>query len=62
LLLVLAPSLKQRFKTIFAIFIGLGGCYLLAWFTIFSIAPVIGTDAELLTYIGVGGLSFGIAI
>ncbi|MCE9550852.1 MAG: hypothetical protein K8R50_07585 [Betaproteobacteria bacterium] len=69
LLLVAASSLKQRFKTITAIFIGLGGCYPLAWLTMFIVAPSIGTVAahthpvtELLTYIGVGGLLFGIAI
>ncbi|MEQ1741421.1 MAG: hypothetical protein ABL869_02810 [Candidatus Nitrotoga sp.] len=69
LLLVAASSLKPRFKTITAIFIGLGGCYPLAWLTMFIVAPSIGTDAahthpvtELLTYIGVGGLLLGIAI
>ncbi|MCX7195229.1 MAG: hypothetical protein NTV37_04910 [Proteobacteria bacterium] len=45
------------------------GCYPLAWLTMFIVAPSIGTVAahthpvtELLTYIGVGGLLFGIAI
>ncbi len=69
LLLVSASRLKQRFKTITAIFIGLGGCYPLAWLTMFMVAPSIGTGAahthpvtELLTYIGVGGLLLGIGI
>jgi hypothetical protein len=69
LLLVSASSLKQRFKAITAVFIGLGGLYPLAWLTMFIIAPSIGRDAahahpvtELLTYIGVGGLLLGIAI
>lgn len=69
LLLVSASSLKQRSKTITAILIGLGGCYPLAWFTMFIVAPTLGTDAahthpvtELLTYIGVGGLLLGAAI
>lgn len=69
LLLVSASSINQRFKTITAILIGLGGCYPLAWFTMFIVAPTIGTGAahthpvtELLTYIGVGGLLLGVAI
>lgn len=69
LLLVSASSLKQRFKTITAIFISLGSLYPLAWFTMFIVAPSIGRDAahahsatELLTYTGVGGLLLGIAI
>ena len=69
LLLVSASSLKQRFKTITAIVIGLGGCYPLSWFTMFIVAPSIGTASahthpvtELLTYIGVGGLLLGLAI
>ncbi|MCI0426368.1 MAG: hypothetical protein L0Z47_11085 [Actinobacteria bacterium] len=69
LLLVSASTLKQRFKTITAVFIGLGGLYPLAWLTMFIVAPSTGRDAahahpmtELLTYIGVGGLLFGIAI
>jgi len=69
LLLVSASSLKQRFKAITAVFIGLGGLYPLAWLTMFIVAPSIGRDAahahpvtELLTYIGVGGLLLGIAI
>ncbi len=69
LLLVSASTLKQRFKTITAVFIGLGGLYPLAWLTMFIVAPSIGRDAahahpmtELLTYIGVGGLLLGIAI
>lgn len=69
LLLVSESSLKQRFKTITAVFIGLGGLYPLAWLTMFIVAPSIGRDAarahpmtELLSYIGVGGLLLGIAI
>lgn len=69
LLLVSASSLKQRFKTITAVFIGLGSLYPLAWLTMFIVAPSIGRDAahahpvtELLTYTGVGGLLLGIAI
>jgi hypothetical protein len=69
LLLVSASSLKRRLKAITAIFIGLGGCYPLAWLTMFIVAPSIGRDAahthpvtELLTYIGVGGLLLGVAI
>jgi hypothetical protein len=69
LLLVSASSLKQRFKTITAVFIGLGNLYPLAWLTMFVVAPSIGRDAahahpvtELLTYTGVGGLLLGIAI
>ena len=69
LLLVSESSLKQRFKTITAVLIGLGGLYPLAWLTMFIVAPSIGRDAahthlmtELLTYIGVGGLLLGIAI
>ena len=69
LLLVSASSLKQRFKTITAVFIGLAGLYPLAWFAMFIVAPSIGRDGahshpvtELLTYTGVGGLLLGIAI
>jgi len=69
LLFVSASSLKQRFKTITAVFIGLGGLYPLAWLTMFIVAPSIGRDAahshpvtELLNYTGVGGLLLGIAI
>ncbi len=69
LLLVSASSLKQRFKAITAMLIGLGGLYPLAWLTMFIVAPSIGRDAahahpvtELLTYIGVVGLLLGIAI
>lgn len=69
LLLVSASSLKQRFKTITAVFIGLGGLYPLAWLAMFIVAPSIGRGAahahpvtELLTYTGVGGLLLGIAI
>lgn len=69
LLLVSASSLKLEFKKIAALLIGLGGCYPLAWFTMFAVAPSIGRDAahahpvtELLTYVGVGGLLLGVAI
>ena len=69
LLLVSASSLKQRFKAITAVLIGLGGLYPLAWLTMFIVAPSIGRDAahahpvtELLTYIGVVGLLLGITI
>ncbi|MFZ1547564.1 MAG: hypothetical protein WAT12_10770 [Candidatus Nitrotoga sp.] len=69
LLLVSASSLNQQLKKIAALLIGLGGCYPLAWFTMFVVAPSIGRDAahahpvtELLTYVGVGGLLLGVAI
>jgi hypothetical protein len=45
LLLVSASSLRQRFKTITAVFIGLGGLYPLAWLTMFIVAPSVGRDA-----------------
>jgi len=69
LLLVSASSLKQRFKTITAVLIGLGSLYPLAWMAMFILAPTLGRDAththlvtELLTYTGVGGLLLGITI
>ena len=69
LLLVSASSLNQQLKKIAALLIGLGGCYPLAWFTMFVVAPSIGRGAahahpvtELLTYVGVGGLLLGVAI
>lgn len=69
LLLVAASSLKQQLKKIVALLIGLGGCYPLAWFTMFVVAPSIGTGAahthpvtEMLTYVGVGGLLIGLVL
>lgn len=69
LLLVSASSLKQQLKKIVALLIGLGGCYPLSWFTMFVVAPSIGTSAahahpvtELLTYVGVGGLLLGLVL
>ncbi|HWQ94083.1 MAG TPA: hypothetical protein VN418_01080 [Gammaproteobacteria bacterium] len=69
LLLIVASSLKEKFKKIAAVFIGLGGFYPLAWLSMFLLAPSIGRDAarshpttELFTYIGVGGLLLGLAI
>jgi hypothetical protein len=69
LLLVSASSLRDRFKTVAAALIGLGGLYPLAWLTMFIVAPSIGRDAahvhpvtELLTYVGVGGLLLGVAV
>ena len=69
LLLVSASSLNQQLKMITAFLIGLGGCYPLAWLTMFIVAPSIGTGAahahpvtELLTYVGVGGLLLGLVL
>ena len=69
LLLVVASSLKEKFKKIAAVFIGLGSFYPLAWLSMFFLAPSLGSDAarshpitELFTYVGVGGLLLGLAI
>jgi len=69
LLLVAASRLKEKYKQIAGILIGLGSFYPLAWFTIFLLAPSIGRDAahehpltELLVIVGVGGLLLGLVI
>ena len=69
LLLVVASGLKETFKKIAAVLIGLGCFYPFAWLSMFLLAPSIGTDAahshpttELFTYIGTGGLLLGLAV
>ncbi len=68
-LLIMFSSLKRKMKTISSILVGLGGLYPLSWFTMFILAPSIGRGAahhhiitQIFTYIGVGGLLFGIGI
>lgn len=69
LLVVSASSLRERYKKIAAISIGLGSFYPAAWLSMFLLAPSIGREAahshpatELFTYIGAGGLLFGFAL
>lgn len=69
LLVVVAPSLTERFKKIAGACIGLGGFYPLAWLAIFLLAPSVGRAAahahpltEICSYIGVGGLLLCVAI
>lgn len=69
ILLVLFSRLKDKMKTVASTAIGLVGLYPLAWFTMFILSPSIGRSAahdhiitELFTYIGTGGLLFGLAI
>src|SRR3989337_3098941 len=45
LLLVSASGLKETFKKIAAVLIGLGCFYPFAWLSMFLLAPSIGTDA-----------------
>ncbi len=66
LLLVSLSNLGQKLKKTTSVLIGLGFLYPLAWLSMFFLAPSIGRSAahshiitELLTYIGVGGLSLG---
>ena len=69
LLLVAASNLKEKFKKISSILIGLGSFYSLSWFTMFMMAPSIGRDAahsypltQLFVLISVVGMVFGLAI
>lgn len=69
LFLVTLSSLSHQLKRISSILIGLGSFYPLAWLTMYFVAPAIGRDpahaywlTEVLTYIGVGGLSAGLFI
>ena len=62
-------SMSVAMKRLTAFLIGLGGCYPLAWLTMFWIGPELGRAAahehwlvKLLTYVGVGGLALGTAI
>lgn len=66
-ILIMFSDMKARLKTISSVLIGLGSFYPLSWFAMFLLAPSIGRDpahhhllTEILTYIGVGGLSLGI--
>jgi len=69
ILLIMFSSLKKSLKAVSAILVGLGGFYPLSWFTMFLLAPSIGTSpahhhpvTEIFTFTGVGGLLAGIAI
>lgn len=69
LLIVSASSLKEKYKQVAGVLIGLGSFYPLAWITIFLLAPSIGRDAahvhpltELFVSIGVGGLLLGLTM
>ena len=66
IILVVFSNLKTGMKTLSSALIGLSGFYPLSWFTMFVLAPSIGTQAahhhfltETFTYLGVGGLLLG---
>jgi len=66
IILVVFSSLKTGMKTLSSTLIGLSGFYPLSWFSMFVLAPSIGTKAahqhlltESFTYLGVGGLLLG---
>jgi len=65
-ILVALSSLKTGMKSLASVLIGLSGFYPLSWFTLFLLAPSIGTKAahhhfltETFAYLGVGGLLLG---
>jgi hypothetical protein len=67
IILIMFSDMKATLKTVSSILIGLGSFYPLSWFAMFLLALSIGRDpahqhflTEILTYIGVGGLSLGI--
>ncbi len=67
IILIMLSDMQAKLKTASSFLVGLGSFYPFAWFTMFLLAPTIGRDpahqhllTEILTYIGVGGLSLGI--
>ena len=69
IILVAFSGQKNGMKTLTSVLIGLGGFYPLSWFTLFLLAPSMGTKAahhhfltETFTYLGVGGLLLGIVL
>ena len=67
IILIMLSDMQAKLKTASSFLVGLGSFYPLSWFTMFLLAPSIGRDpvhqhflTEILTYIGVGGLSLGI--
>lgn len=69
LVLLMYSDLRAAAKRATAIAIGLGGCYPLAWLTMFWVGPELGRPAahdywpvQLLTWTGAGGLALGLAV
>lgn len=69
ILLLMCTEASPLRKRIGSIAIGLGGLYPLSWLLIFALAPGIGTAAahgqlwaEILAYIGTGGLLLGLVL
>jgi hypothetical protein len=69
LMLTMYSDMNAAMKRFTGIAIGLGGCYPLAWLTMFWVGPELGRPAahdywlvQLLTYVGAGGLALGLAM
>lgn len=69
LVLTMYSDMSAAAKRFTGLAIGLGGCYPLAWLTMFWVGPELGRPAahdywltQLLTWVGAGGLALGLAV